>query len=765
VRVSKTPVLRKFDTVAAWRGVTKIDRIDAFRTGIDLTLIFAGFAALVYMNREWLLNELSGIDQWVYTSFFLHYDIPSVYADQKKLARLPWILSGFALNRIFSPVFATQVLHGSYFLLSCTAVYIAIRQRLDRNIALLTTFFCLFCVQLYGPGGWDYHDVAGGVFYLWTYIALAFAAERQERPLLHFFGVGLLLALAVHGNIISINLFPVLVIEIVFVLKRRGFNFSQSNRWLTAALFGIVFGAVTCTVVLGLINLSFGREFLFFATLVSRSADLILDPSIQESWWLDWTSLWWANETHMALYSGVLVLALGLLANAILKRRNLWADVTNVLCVEYVVAFAIMLGWQVLGQTSLQPSYMTYPLMFPMIFALAAVIARVLGANEPRDTAISWFCAIAFALYMIFGETIERSFVEPLARNIWFLLGRDDLEALLPFLVLTCGFIAVGALAGVLRRSIVASSSAYMVLFSCVTFVLAATDRQDANSNGVRFGNDCVRKEPAYAALVESNRYLFDQVDRAHHVKLWFNPDELIGVTNCRTPVFARNVGKPLIFTGIRPIMPWSQMADGVADIPVDDLEKLNRDKDVVAVISETTGPAVELADRLTKEGGRAWGLLQSTTLTQEPIRFTISLVGDATRYEEIVSSQAYSDPLPSKIVTPPEAYGHTEIWPFSDEVKKRNVPGYVKVRLSVVQSILGVGVLSNDRGHWIDRRYYLSGPSPMREVRIFIPDLSEGGSLVFLTGNTSQSAIGLIESASVFAEIPSTVGTRASPQ
>jgi hypothetical protein len=610
------------------RLLTKLGRRDAWLAAIDLTLICGAFATLIFMNREWLLNQFGGIDQWIYTGYFLHYDIPTVLSANKKIARLPWILSGFSLNQILPPIIASQVLHGTYFLISCIGVYVAIRKLLDRRIALLLALFCLFYIELYGPGGWDYHDVAGGVFYIFSYIALDFAAERQGRPFLPFLAAGVLVALTVHTNIVTINLMPVFVLEVVATLKRRDFVFSQSKKWLAAAALGIVIGATACTGLLGLINLSVGREFIFFADLWSRSTELLLKPDLQQTWWLDWGSLWWAKaEIHMALYGGVLALAVVSLASSVLKHRNLWTDRTNTLFIEYIVAFGIMLGWQLLGQTSLTPNYMAYPLMFPMIFALAALIARIIR-DQPGNISVPWACGIALSFYMIYGGTLQLLIERPLEDSVSFVFGQKGFNALSPFLIFTGGFVLLCGLANILRRSNIKRGVAYTILFACVTTVLAATAKELADIGHTNFRNECVIRQPIYSSIIESNRYLFRKVNNRYQMNLWFDGSELLGITNCRVPLHARTVGQPLIFGGLVAIMPLDEMASSVAEIPDETLNGMNPAADVVVIISKTPTPALELADILSKKSGINWRLLRSKAIMHRPIRFTISIVG-----------------------------------------------------------------------------------------------------------------------------------------
>ncbi len=586
---------------------------------------------MAYLNRDWLINNIGGVDQWIYTGYFLHYDDPLFLPFNKKLARLPWILSGFFLNKAFSPAIATQLLHGGYFFLSCAGVYLAIRQfLLSRTVAILLSLFCLFCAEQWGPkqAGWDYHDVAGGVFYIFTYVALGFAAARNAAVTFAFFAAGILLALAVHTNILVLNLIPVLAIHVVGVAKGQNPGSTNDKRWWAAAIAGSCFGVIVCTVALGLINMSWGRQFLFFENLVIRSRELILDPN-QQIWWEKWGSFWWARQTDMALYGGVFLLAVGSLVPSLFRRRNFWADVTNAPLLGYVVAFVIFLFWQIGGQTALQPNYMAYPLMFPMVFALAAVTVRVLRGTEAGQVALwSWVCGILFVVYLLFAKPIEAFAPSSVADQVRQAFGENYFAAIPPFLFLVCGMTLSIGLAFLLKREVVAQQTRNIALFLCVTAVLAVTDREIAYADYVRFRSLCITKLPIYEAVVASSRFLHHEVNPKYKINLWYHPDEQIGAAGCGGRVDASDLGAPVVSTGMEWITSPSIAIKTVADIPTADLDAIHPNRDVAAVISgASVGSVVELADRLTEATGVPWRLFQSQSFTHGSMRFVVTII------------------------------------------------------------------------------------------------------------------------------------------
>src|SRR5580658_4650218 len=61
-------------------------------TVVDVVIMAATVGAMIALNREWLFSSKTAVAPWMYVGYFLHYDTPDFLADNKKIARLPWIL-------------------------------------------------------------------------------------------------------------------------------------------------------------------------------------------------------------------------------------------------------------------------------------------------------------------------------------------------------------------------------------------------------------------------------------------------------------------------------------------------------------------------------------------------------------------------------------------------------------------------------------------------------------------------------------------------
>ena len=84
---------------------------------------------------------------------------------------------------------------------------------------------------------------------------------------------------------------------------------------LIPALFLGTVGAVGVTVLLGVINFSFGRQFLFFAEQLKLVSDFIADSSQQKTWWEPWSSLWYLNFPYMGVFFAGTLLSIVTLAH------------------------------------------------------------------------------------------------------------------------------------------------------------------------------------------------------------------------------------------------------------------------------------------------------------------------------------------------------------------------------------------------------------------------------------------------------------------
>src|SRR5262245_24246465 len=131
-----------------------------------LLVSFAPLALLLF-NTDWIFTSEGYLDPWHYVGFFREYLNPNYSPGAYKLARLPWILSGYLVNSVLPPLPAVYVLHGLFLCVTSLALFIGLYALLGRlALAAVAATALGFYTHAHGSGGWDYHNTAAGAFYL-----------------------------------------------------------------------------------------------------------------------------------------------------------------------------------------------------------------------------------------------------------------------------------------------------------------------------------------------------------------------------------------------------------------------------------------------------------------------------------------------------------------------------------------------------------------------------------------------------------------------
>jgi hypothetical protein len=173
---------------------------------------------------------------------------------------------------------------------------------------------------------------------------------------------------------------------------------------------------------------------------------------------------------------------------------------------------------------------------------------------------------------------------------------------------------------------------------------------------------------------------------------------------------------------------------------------------DRLVLLTSGVEDSLPLADAAISHHGLALQQLVSIPIRRASVGFTV-LVADvipSKEYREIPSSEAFSEELPSKLITPAHPWWYSTIMAVSKEVKNKNGPGYIKLRIRADRGVLGVGILSKDRKRWIDRRY-VHAPSAVQEIFLRVPHFADVDTVEVVNGESWQSATGLLEAGTVF--------------
>jgi hypothetical protein len=198
------------------------------------------------------------IDAWVYTGFFL--DLPSYlhqFGSTYYATRLPWILPGFLLHSLLTPVAANNILHLLFYYALLIFTYMVVARVNGRFAGFFASILMAWCPGIRMAFMWDYVDVAGVVFITATLFYVECAVCRK-KPALWLILSGISCACAVYTNLFLTPLFAIFSLH--YLLRNRTVN---RHPW-GLSVFWALFGILLMTLMLGGINKVLGGSFLFF---------------------------------------------------------------------------------------------------------------------------------------------------------------------------------------------------------------------------------------------------------------------------------------------------------------------------------------------------------------------------------------------------------------------------------------------------------------------------------------------------------------------
>ena len=509
--------------------------------------------AMSIVNVNWLFTPIGSIDPWVNVGYFLHYSDPTFLNSYYKIARLSWIIPGFAAYQIFSPVVASYVLHVGCLLVSIVFFYLTVARLFGPTIAFATAACFAVFVPFHGSGGWDYQNAPAGAYYILAFYLLTTAPSSKDIrwPLI---GAGAAYAAAVHAAIGFVNLAPILPVHfLVLYCHQRGQLPSWSAALRASACF--LLGAILLTVLLGLVNVIVGRDFLFFKILANFAFSLVRNSQGQATWWLPWGSKWYLKFGYLYYFGFVVAVLVGCacsIITAIARKKS--NPIALSLEAQFLFAGILWIVWQSVGQTALQPDYFAYPLYPPMFFALAAIAASWRRGEIPSKKA-TLLCAVLAAVLFC-----SMSF--PVMSVELFNLVKPHVAL---FLIISIAIVvALFAMSGGQRITTAAAVFAFATVNGVWT--VGSVDGSAA-VNPYGFGEVCGDRAAANGALVDSHLFLTRLVPHPESMFVWWNErEQLQNDRGCR--MAQRAFAASLVSSGLRYLAPPWEGMPGPEELP-----------------------------------------------------------------------------------------------------------------------------------------------------------------------------------------------------
>lgn len=594
---------------------------------IDVAAILLVLAAMIVANTDWLFTRPGWLDPWIYFGFFRHYNVPGYLADNKKIARLPWILLGFAINKSAPPIAASFMLHAGLFIAGVVALYATVRQMFGRLSAVIAALAYATWQPIHGSAGWDYHNTLVPLLYFAAYLTLIVASGTRESRFLPLVWFGVLYALTVHTNVLTLLFLPALLIRLSHIGVSHRFSGHLLTRWLSRVFAGALLGGIGITILLGIINVAFGRGFFFFGELAFRSLFLLKHEAIERVWMEPWSNLWWLREDHTPMFEAILLAILGyaLWHWRGWSFRGLIESSAACAMLEFVVTVSLFTAGHLAGHPLLSPFYMLMPATLPLFVALGAlttgITKNVVDDARPLLTLSVLLCAATFGV-----QFVGRLALSPNVfawRPSWWL-------NLPPILLVLGGFIIAAGLVQISQQF----ARARITLASLSAFLLSTAIAQANTSwpQGSRawvpyeFGAHCPQHRALLLAVTDFDTQMFPLMASGKYVVPWFDHAEQHGPSaDCQLSAWQIG-GGPLYAMGYGElnIGPWDVEDSPV--IPESTVRRLSPTKTLIALISND--PAYQSRFiRSLRRMDSAWHVARSFTIGGDGMQYAIHLM------------------------------------------------------------------------------------------------------------------------------------------
>jgi hypothetical protein len=332
-------------------------------------------SGIFILNPNWPFQGLGHMDPWYYFGAFIHFPHYQRLSAGYPGERLMWILPGFLLAHLLSPVYGLLALHFVFFWMSVGSMYYAVNRITDSQTALVTS--CLLgCHPLFiGANGWSYLDGACIGYFLLTFAFIVKAVSSRSSGLYLIFA-GASWASLVYTYILWFALTPCCVF-LYYALSPRDRRESLIKALRSLACFVAFFsvGAIILTLCLQAIHMLLygeGRGFFFYNNIATAFYHLTLDKSPWSSNNFDWIP----KASWIVFPVLVFFLSMGLVLQS-------WRGATKLTTPEkasvaiYLYSFLLLVVMTLRPNHLLEFDYFASMLIPPAFFVLGLTVLKI----------------------------------------------------------------------------------------------------------------------------------------------------------------------------------------------------------------------------------------------------------------------------------------------------------------------------------------------------------------------------------------------------
>lgn len=493
--------------------------------GVPLLIALPWFLLLI--NGKWIFTPAATIDPWLYFGYFNNFGqytewFPATYY----ATRLPWIVPGYICYKVFPPLIANHVLHVGFYYIAVFSLYYILKQTTNNRTALLISILMGFYPFFLGAVGWDYIDGAGIAYFLLTMLLLTLAAKNLHRPKwtvsfqryeetartisttisfrssLMLFLAGVSLAAFIYTNTFLILFTPVMALYYIIV------NYRYRKDSLVTSLLFVIIGFATLTILLGIINMAAGGNFLFFLPSFSFAFQMFK----QSNPWRISGYTWLEQATWLVLPTMVFIGSLASLIYIFMKKavslKTYLSQFPGIFILCYILLFLIMLLMELKGDPVLQLTYYASYLI-PALFLAAggAVSTLVMGTGRRK---FYWLLTALIILLIVASLQSTYSF---------FTLQSSILCPMIVIAITISGIMVLRLRPEIINTKLLAF---LFLLFGIFSF--SVTDSHFT----VNYVTNQWRSKQIFQSIVESEA-IFSRFDTTGDLRFWYSGEEPLG--------------------------------------------------------------------------------------------------------------------------------------------------------------------------------------------------------------------------------------------
>ncbi len=376
---------------------------------ILLATFFLPIVFLMYFPSLFF-NVLSWIDPFIYVGYGLNYPDQDFLSSYYKISRLPHILLQYFFRTTFNPSIAGYLLHFTIYATSAFFIFKLVEKISNKLAAFLIAISTPLLFVAYS-GGADYHNNFSGLILILLLLYVTTQSLAKKDSSQFFFNTGLLYALVVHTNLLMS--LDAVVYSSCLYLAIKILNNENAFAGIIKKASLVIIGFIASTLILCIINYSFGRQFLFMMPLWSFA----ISGGEKESYWLHLNDFIWQAK-HLSCFVTLFIFSLFITIKIAVTKNIKKNSLVFFANLAFTITFCTTFASQLAGANDLHVQYFAFTLLVPFLITLGANLNST-KTNLAQSPLLFIAIAAIFFIALFKSESLYYNYLQNFTSSIF----------------------------------------------------------------------------------------------------------------------------------------------------------------------------------------------------------------------------------------------------------------------------------------------------------------------------------------------------------